>query len=288
MSDEIKFRFEVLNIKLQTSKIGVAKKQAYIKLIKELKDQKIHTAVAENKHVVIYSYTEKNTERTGVDYLYGKVGKGFNFGRESGTALNIDNSISEEVAFDTNKLFNPTSTGYIFIPEIHRFLIELGNGINSLDMLKFFQSALDQVKDEDDIVRVEIENEPSIIREVLNSRRLQKIDYVVTYTNDDTLGATAELFDHRLKNSNIGKIEVTAEADHNGFLNINGEELLEGGIELAARNGEIKSATILDENGRKKFISSKDKPFRLELRSTLELFRTLAVNLLMNQHRTNQ
>lgn len=40
MSDDLKFKFEVVNIKLQTSKKGEEKKEAYIKLITDLVDKK--------------------------------------------------------------------------------------------------------------------------------------------------------------------------------------------------------------------------------------------------------
>ena len=119
-------------------------------------------------------------------------------------------------------------------------------------MRKFLINALHKVRDVNDIIRVEIENEPKAIDEILKASKIHKIDYVVTYTNDDVLGATGTLFDKRLKRSNIGKIEVKAESDHHDFLNIEGEELLEGGIQLARSNGAIKSATITTKAGKRK------------------------------------
>ena len=48
-----KFKFQVINIKLQTSKTGDEKLEAYENLIKRLKNRKVHSSV-------LYSYPAAN------------------------------------------------------------------------------------------------------------------------------------------------------------------------------------------------------------------------------------
>ncbi|WP_430812970.1 MULTISPECIES: DUF4747 family protein [unclassified Carboxylicivirga] len=286
MTDELKYKFEVINIKLQTEKEGDDKKEAYIKLITDLVDNKVHSAVAENKHIMLYSYFRKKTEVTGVDYLYGRIGKGFYFDKKSGQAIDIENLKSETIENDTSKIFDASIAEFIFIPEAHRFCIQLGAKISGNDVRKFFMNSLLEVKEQNDIIRIELENEPKAIDEILTAKRIHKIDYVVTYTNDDVLSASADLFDKRLKKSQIGKIEIKAESDHNDFMNIKGEELLEGGIELARSNGAIKSATITTSENTRKTVKSADTPLRIEIKSTAEKFRGYMANLIMKTFRT--
>lgn len=219
--------------------------------------------------------------------MYGRIGKGFYFEKKSAQAIDIENSKSETVENDRSKIFDASVAEFIFVPEAHRFCIQLGSKISGNDVKKFFINALMEVKDKSDVVRVEIETEPKAIDEILTAKKIHKIDYVVTYTNDDVLKTTGDLFDQRLKRSQIGKIEIKAESDHNEFLNVEGEELLEGGIELAQSNGTIRSATITTSDNKKKIIKSKEVPLRLEIVTKAEKFRNYLVNLVMRSFRPN-
>lgn len=284
MNKELIYKFEVINIKLQTKKENEEKIDAYIKLITGLVEKKIHTAVGKNLHLMLYSYYEKATDN-GTKYLYGRLGKGFYFDNKESQAIDIENLKSETNENDTSKIFDALITDYIFIPEAHRFCVRVGAKVSGNDVRKFLINALPKVCDVDDIIRVEIDNEPRAIDEILNASKIHKIDYVVTYTNDDVLGATGTLFDKRLKRSNIGKIEVKAESDHHDFLNIEGEELLEGGIQLARSNGTIKSATITTKSGKRKTVKSKEIPMKIEFKATVERFREFMVRLMMDAFR---
>jgi hypothetical protein len=94
------------------------------------------------------------------------------------------------------------------------------------------------------------------------------------------------LFDRRLKKSQIGKLHLKAEADHHDFMEIKGEEILEGGIELAKSNGNINSADITTITGVRKTISSKDKPKKIKIKSDYEVFRKVVVSTIMLMFRS--
>jgi hypothetical protein len=285
MNEEFIYKFEVINIKLQTKKEGDEKIEAYIKLITDLVNKKVHTAVAKNLHLMLYSYYSKQATNSGIKYLYGRLGKGFYFDNEQGQAIDIENLKSERISNDTSKIFDALTTDFIFIPTAHRFCILIGSKISGNDVRKFLINALPKVRNDKDIIRIELENEPRVIDEILKASKIHKIDYVITYTNDDVLGATGSLFDKRLKRSNIGKIEVKAESDHNDYMITEGEELLEGGIQLARSNGAIKSATITTESGIRKVVKSQDTPLRIEYKATAERFREYMVKLIMETFR---
>lgn len=279
------FEFEVINIKLQTEKNDLYRHEAYKNIILGLVKLKCHSAVGENKHLIIYSATPKITD-DGVEYIYGRIGKGIYFSDEKGSALDIENSKTEDEKFDTKKIYNPNITDYVFIPAAHRICVRLGDKISGNDVRKFLLLNAKFVVDEKDKIEIEIEKEETAITELLTAKKVHKIDYSISYTNDDTLGASASLFDRRLKKSQIGKLHLKAEADHHDFMEIKGEEILEGGIELAKSNGNINSADITTITGVRKTISSKDKPKKIKIKSDYEVFRKVVVSTIMLMFRS--
>ena len=279
-----KFEFEVINIKLQTNKTPEEKYNSYKSIIIDLVNLKLHSAVGENKHLIIYSATKKVSD-SGVDYIYGRIGKGIYFDKENGSAIDITTSSREPETFDITKIYNPVIADYIFIPSAHRFCVKLGDKISGNDVRKFLYVNIPLVMDKSDKIEVEIENEDNAIQEILTALKIHKIDYIISYTNDDTLNAAASLFEKRLKSSQIGKINVKAEADHHDFMKFKGEEILEGGIELAENNGNINSAEITNSKGVRKTVTTKDKPKRIKIQCDHEKFRNVLVNTIMSLYR---
>lgn len=274
------FEFEVINIKLQTNKTDIEKYDAYKSLIIKLVNSKLHSAVGENKHLIIYTAISKVSE-TGIEYIYGRIGKGIYFEKENGSAIDIEKSETEPETFDTSKIYNPANADYVFIPSAHRFCVRIGDKISGNDVRKFLYSNIPKIMDTSDKIEVELENEEKAINEILTALAIHKIDYNISYTNDDTLGAAASLFEKRLKKSQIGKINIKAEADHNDFMKFKGEEILEGGIELAENNGNINSAEITNSKGIRKTVSTKDRPKRIKVQCDYEVFRNAIVREIM-------
>jgi hypothetical protein len=279
------FEFEVINLKLQTKKTEEERLEAYKAILLELVKLKRHSAVGENKHLIIYSAFQKVTD-SGIEFIYGRIGKGIYFNEENGSVLDIENAVTEHEKFDTNKIYNPDTTDYVFIPAAHRLCVIIGKKISGNDVRKFLISNASLVVSKADKIEIEIEKEETAITELLTAKKVHKLDYTISYTNDDTLGAAASLFDKRLKKSQIGKLNVKAESDHNDFMKIEGEEILEGGIELARNNGNINSADITTMKGERKTISSKDKPKRIKIKADYEKFRTVIVSTIMLMYRS--
>jgi hypothetical protein len=284
MEIEPTFEFEVVNIKLQTKKNDNEKLNAYKAIILKLVELRCHSAVSENKHLIMYTAYQKQTD-TGVDYIYGNIGKGIYFDKEKGRSLDIESSRTENEEYNTSKIYNPDRTDYVFIPTAHRLCVLIGNKITGNQVRIFLISNAAKVVEPGDKIEIEIQKEETAINELLTARKVHKLDYSISYTNDDTLGAAASLFDRRLKRSQIGKVNVKAEADHNDYMKIEGEEILEGGIELAKENGNINSAEITTSTGERKTVTTKDKASKIKIQSDYESFRTAIVNRIMQLFR---
>lgn len=280
------FEFEIINIKLQTEKNENERFDAYKAFIYRLVERKLHSAVGENKHMIIYSAYPKITE-TGVEYIYGRIGKGIYFTDKEGSAIDIESLETENEIYDTSKIYNPDRTDYVFIPAAHRLCVRIGNKITGNQVRRFLLSNVQSIVDKGDKIEIELQKEETTIEELLKAKKVHKLDYSISYTNDDTLGAAASLFDRRLKKSQIGKIQLKAEADHNDQMKVEGEEILEGGIELARNNGTINSAEITTISGERKHLSTKEIPKRVKIKSDHETFRNALVSAIMLLFRGN-
>ncbi|MDD3209619.1 DUF4747 family protein [Bacteroides graminisolvens] len=268
-----KIKFQIVNIKLQTSKTGKDKLKAYENLIKELKNKRIHSSVAENIHVIIYSCYERKTPISNVKYLYGVIGKGIYFENDVVRKINIEKSEGENAYSDKNSIWEPKLGEYIFIPDIHRFVYINTSGISINDVYRFLKESLSVVADRDDIVEVEIVKDPKITDEILSAYQVHMLNYSVSYTNDDPVASHDKLLDERLKNIFAGKFSAKIEADHHGYLNTE-DELTGGGVRLSEQNGQINEAIITQEKGGQKVrLSNAEKPRFFTVEASEENFR---------------
>lgn len=283
MGEEI-FTFQAVNIKLQTNKTGVAKLEAYKKLIMDLSERKINSWVQENTHMVMYSATERISQQSKTSYIYGKIGKGVHFGDELVDTLNIEEAEEGITHIDKNKIWSPKITDYIFVPEIHRMAIIHGKGISINNLQRYLKEALLQVCDPNDKIIVEIMRDPLITDEILNAFKIHALDYEITYTNDDITDSADKLLDTRMKRIRAGYLALQLKADNNdSFDRTEPDELIDGGIVLAEQNGKINSAVITRKQGDDKiFLSNKEKPRFWSVETLYENFREAIVNKLKN------
>ncbi len=284
---EKKYYLQVINIKLQTLKEGAEKDEAYMRLIEKLSENKIHMRVAENKHMIIYNGYRSKTTFSNVEYIYGTIGKGIYFEQDEINSIIISKAKTEKTKNDLDKISGAKTTTYIFIPSAHRFCILMNSGITGNETYKFLKSSLKSVADKADIVEVEIEKDSKIVDEIFQAYKIHSVDYTISYTNDDTMSEIADAYDARLKRLHIGKMNLKAEADHNGELNMEeDDELLKGGIELATSNGTINKVVITKKQGEaKKTISNIDKTRNFEVTANDENFKNIIVNFIMKLFR---
>lgn len=283
-SSDQKFKFQVINIKLQSKKVGVEKETAYIDLIKKMKNRKIHSSVAENTHMIIYSYFEKITPVSKIKYLYGNLGKGIYFEEDLIDSINIEKSAGEKQPSNKNTILEPKIAQYIFIPKIHRLIFINVPGISITNIHKFLKDSLPKVADKEDIVEVEMVKDPKITDEILKAYEIHSLDYEISYTNDDPTSSQKKLLDTRLKRIFAGKLTVKLEADHNGHLNMSvPDELIEGGVKLAEQNGQINEAVITKRQGERKVkLSNREAARHFEIESTEENYKETIIGKVLS------
>lgn len=280
-----KFKFQVINIKLQTSKTGDEKLEAYENLIKRLKNRKVHSSVAENTHMIIYNYYKRETPISNVGYLYGTLGKGIYFEKEVIRTLNIEKSEDEKAYSDKNIIWEPKIGVYIFVPSIHRFIYINTPGISINNIYKFLKESLPLVADKNDIVEVEIVKDPKITDEILSAFQVHMLDYSISYTNDDPTSSYDKLLDERLKRIYAGKISVKVEADNHGYLNT-ADELTGGGVKLSEQNGQVNEAIITPKRGDKMIrLSNAEKPRFFDVESSEDNYKETIIGKIMRMIR---
>ena len=276
---DTRHKFQVINIKLQTTKEGEAKNKAYSDLIKKLTNEKLHSSVAENSHMIIYSCYDRATPNTQIKYQYGDLGKGIYFEEDVINTINIEKSQGDRKITDKNEILSPKTAEYIFIPQIHRLVFINNEGISINNIHKFLSDSLQKVKDQNDHVEVEIVKDPKITNEILKAYAIHSLNYTISYTNDDYLEASDRLLDRRLKQIYAGKLNVNIEADHHGFLNTSKpDELIEGGIKLAEQNGQVKQAVITQNEGEGKIVlSNMERPRYFDVLANEEDYKQMIV-----------
>jgi hypothetical protein len=270
---ESSYRLHVLNIKLQTDKNGADKRKEYVSLIEKIKGK--HERVAENMHMILYSIFMRKVEASQTEYLYGHLGKGIYFDSETITNIGIDELTSEKRQPDRSMIQGSKETLYFFIPSIHKFCIICKNGINAYNTAKYLEQVLPQVISKTDLIEIEIVKEPEITEDILNAFAIHYLDYTISYTNDDPTSSMEQLFDDKLKDLHIGEIGVKMKADHHGSLNTEKkDELIEGGLKLAEKNGTVNEAIITPkQGGKRRTVSNRNKARKIEIKATDDNFK---------------
>lgn len=225
-----------------------------------------------NKSQAITFYPPFEREENGVKYLYGVVGKGISFHDKDEIRVR-DSQVSNIEATAKDKLYDYNTNQYLFVPSVHRLaLIKEGVGTATIqDLEKYLEEHMSKFLKADEKLVVEVEKEPRIIEEIFNARKVFTLSYEISYSNSDALNPQGQLFDKKLKKAKIGKLKVEAEADHNAEGMDLDEEILGGGLDLAKRNGQVKSAKILPLNSDKIIrVTNSDKVKTLEFQVASE------------------
>lgn len=285
-----KFKFQMINIKLQTNKFGENKTNAYKNLIKKLKEGKVHSSVEKNIHMMIFSCFERATAVTKTEYIYGRLGKGIHFDKDTVDTLNIEKAEEEKIITNKNQILDPDIAEYIFIPSIHRFIFLNVSGISIKNVYKFLKENLPLVADKEDIVEVDIVKDPKITEEILNAFQIHFIDYNISYTNDDITSSAEKYLDEHLKKLNVGTFKAQLKADHNGALNTKEpDELIEGGIKLAEQNGQINEAVITRyQGGDKERLTNKENPRYFDVDASDDNYRETIISKVLRLFRKDE
>ncbi|HWD90542.1 MAG TPA: DUF4747 family protein [Mucilaginibacter sp.] len=261
--------YYVINIKLQTSKQGDERTNAYVRLIERISSKPYkYFEVSKNEAIVLYSFINTKSSSESL-YLYGRAAKGMYVPGNERTVLK-DGELNTE-ANNPNDIINPVITRCLFYSKRHRLFIEKKVGGPSGEEIEaYLKKELPKLLVDNDKIVVELEKDLSAIEEIFSAKIVHSISYKVTYSNEDFLDELAEELDQELKATNTGELTVIAKSDNNAEgLKIQDSKILGGGIKLAENNGEIRNASITpnDGTGKKKTVKNKAMPklFKLKI-----------------------
>lgn len=255
-----KLKFFVVNVKLQSDKQGEERLQAYDNLIRDLTNLEPFTKLGKNQAITIYR--PLHSIHNGIKYYYGRVGKGISFFDRESVSILKDSTLKQEDV-EKNKLIDPVVGTYMYIPSIHRFaLLSQSTSVHISDFYKLLNEHLHKIISSSDLIEILIQKDATVIERIFEATAVYNLNYEITYSNNDSMGAQGQLFEKILKENHIGKLQVSARSDHSEQgMNISEVNFLGGGIEVAKQNGVIKSASIKEtENSKILKVTNEEKP----------------------------
>lgn len=143
----------------------------------------------------------------------------------------------EDVEIDPNLNPNAKVGEFYFIPSAHRFCLVLKSGGISPSQIKIFlEKALRDIYIEKEIV-VEEETSRVFLDRIMECKSIKQLHVNITYTNDDLTDDFKKMWDDDLKQSNIGRTDITAKALKNQDIDLKNNQILMGALQLSESNG---------------------------------------------------
>lgn len=275
---EYNYHVQIVNIKLlSNNRHG---DNAYREIITEIYKNKIRIPVRGGKSAILRTLFTDTYE--GTDVIYGKFSK---FTVIDGDDwLNLENMEVENVEIPANKFPNLVESDYIFIPKAHRFAVILATGININAVAQFFQKSIPQILGQNEDFEVIIEQSEDVFEQIFNAEIVRKLFIRITYSNADTGNSAYKFMDNELKESNIGKLDISAIPDHNKNIHTN-TTLISGALEVAKSNG-YATATII-ENGRRVDIDTQAHPKTLKIKSEIAMVKKKIFDKIIELYRNH-
>lgn len=260
----------IINIKLQSKLTGDERTYEYVRIIKELSASKNILTTGKNEGIQMYSVRGVQDSQIP-EFIYGNIAKGTYI---EDSEINVVEG--DKIVKDINKprILKPEVSDFLFIPKKHRLILEKINGGPTEKQVEvYLNTFLKKIIRSDDVLEIVLEKDKNVIEQIYQAKKVFKLSYEISYTNDDAIGHLGEDLEDIIKESKIGKLKVSAEADNKDEgLKIDESVLLEGGLELAKSNGTINSAKILPQGSTKAiYISNKEKPKIIPIEIDLEL-----------------
>jgi hypothetical protein len=171
----------------------------------------------------------------------------------------------ENVEIDPNLNPNAKIGEFYFIPKAHRFCLVLKSGGISPSQIKIFlEQALRNIYGEKEIV-VEEETSRVFIDKIMKCNSIKRLHINITYTNDDLTDDFKKMWDDDLKQSNVGRADITANALKNEDIDLKNNQLLMGALQLSESNGYAE--VQIKEGKQKKTYKTTEYP-RVEIIKT--------------------
>ncbi|HET6993783.1 MAG TPA: DUF4747 family protein [Chitinophagaceae bacterium] len=162
---------------------------------------------------------------------------------------------------------NGYETDYVFFPSIHRFFVKVDAKITPNIVELFLSEAFEQVIYQNEEIFVNLMQSTDEINQIINSPRISSLNVSVSYTNEDIGPEYKDFVDGLLKEAQAGHLDANFKPDQHGKL-ANNSKLIRGLLELVKDNGEAQATAEI--NGKKKVITTKDYPEKVDIPSESE------------------
>jgi hypothetical protein len=241
----------VISIKLQSPhRMGAT---AYKSILNYLFQNKIRKSTGFGSDMILIR-TQFEKEIDGNTVIYGRFAKY--------TKLDGNDWIDEEelsyskVDTPANKNPNPKELSYVFVPACHRFFIEKSTNVSLNAVANYLKEAIKEFITADEFFYVDIELSKGVYKEIFTANSVEWIEVGISYTNDGTGSAAAEIVDKQFKSAKIGNALMKFKADASKSIDLT-EQFVSGVVELSRTNGFVKARI---KNKRYKTINTKDHP----------------------------
>ena len=260
----------IINLKIQSDLSGDDRIIEYIRIVKELSTNKNVLMVSKNEAIQMYAVRGGNGQKIP-EFIYGHIARGIYIQDKEIDVIQGDKIVKNE---NTPQILKPIVCDFLFIPKKHRLVVEkVAGGPTEKHIENYLNEFLPKYVRKEDKLEIVVEKDVNVIEQIFEAKSVFKLSYEISYTNDDVVEQLGEDFEDIIKESKIGNLKLTAEADnHIEGLNVEESILLGGGLELAKSNGTILSAKIIPKGGKKiKTISNIEKPKILPVEIDLDL-----------------
>ena len=223
---DISFRIHIFNLKILPKEEGI-----YSDIFQRIFKEDVDFNIRSDKYMTIHSLSEL-ADKSAVkgELIYYTILDGKDWYNRKAKRI-------EDVEIDPNLNPNVKVGEFYFIPNAHRFCLVLkSGGISPLQIKIFLEKALRYIYIEKEIV-VEEETSRVFLDRIMECKSIKQLHVNITYTNDDLTDDFKKMWDDDLKQSNIGRTDITAKALKNQDIDLKNNQILMGALQLSESNG---------------------------------------------------
>lgn len=244
--------------------------EAYSGYMKKIFDDDVHILISPDKKMTLRTQHRGKVKYREIEHqvLYGKIVRY--------TTIEGDNWYNEKKReYERHEMPkdifpSPFETDYIYFPTIHRFYIKPNGKVSIKGTITFLLGAFDNVVSPDEDVSIRLMQSQDVIDSIINAQSIKSLKVNLSYTNDDVGDVAQEAMDKLMKDANIGVVDATLKPDGTGELNKD-STMIRGYLELAKDHGTAE-ASVINEQGDKDRIVTKDHPDKIAVSATDDTF----------------
>lgn len=247
----LKSKGYVISVKLQSPhRVGAT---AYKGMLNHLFNNKVKKSTGfGNDMMLIRTQFEKVKDKETI--IYGKLAK---YTKLDGNDWIDDEELSySKVETPANKNPNPKEISYVFVPSCHRFFIEKSGKVSLNAVTNYLKEAIKEYVTNDELFYVDVELSRGVYQEIFTAQSVEWLEVGISYTNDDTGSAAAEIVDRQFKSAKIGNALMKFKSDASKSIDMK-EQFILGVVELSRTNGFVNARI---KNKKYKTVKTRDYP----------------------------